>query len=250
MPPKLQAKLLRVIETRAGPARRQREDAPDRRALRRRDQPRPGGGDRGGAVPARPLLPPERHHAAHPAAARAAQRDPAAGAVVPRAVRARGWATGPRPTSRPRRRACSRPTRGRATCARCATSSSARCCCARAARSCPSTCRSRAWRPTRSRSRRRRAPAPSRRRRRRSRGGAASPAAARPDRAAGVVEEEKERILRVLAECGGNQTQAAKVLGIARSTLIARLETYGVPRPRKPAKRASSASAPTIRQVV
>ncbi len=50
----------------------------------------------------------------------------------------------------------------------------------------------------------------------------------------GVVDEEKERILRVLAEHGGNQTQAAKALGIARSTLIARLESYGVPRPRKP----------------
>src|SRR5262245_34192275 len=50
---------------------------------------------------------------------------------------------------------------------------------------------------------------------------------------AGVVDEEKERILRVLAEHGGNQTQAAKALGIARSTLIARLESYGVPRPRK-----------------
>jgi DNA-binding NtrC family response regulator len=48
------------------------------------------------------------------------------------------------------------------------------------------------------------------------------------------VDAEKERILRVLAEHAGNQTQAAKALGIARSTLIARLESYGVPRPRKP----------------
>jgi DNA-binding NtrC family response regulator len=65
------------------------------------------------------------------------------------------------------------------------------------------------------------------------------PGAGRPTAPAGavpggVVDEEKERILRVLAECAGNQTQAAKILGIARSTLIARLETYGVPRPRKP----------------
>jgi two-component system response regulator AtoC len=52
--------------------------------------------------------------------------------------------------------------------------------------------------------------------------------------AAAVVDEEKERILRVMAERGHNQTQAAKVLGIARSTLIARLEAYGVVRPRKP----------------
>jgi DNA-binding protein Fis len=49
----------------------------------------------------------------------------------------------------------------------------------------------------------------------------------------GVVDEEKERILRVLAECGGNQTRAAKALGIARSTLVARLDTYDSPRPRK-----------------
>jgi two-component system response regulator AtoC len=58
-----------------------------------------------------------------------------------------------------------------------------------------------------------------------------APAGALPG---GPVDEEKERILRVLAECAGNQTQAAKILGMARSTLIARLETYGVPRPRKP----------------
>jgi len=55
-------------------------------------------------------------------------------------------------------------------------------------------------------------------------------AASAPLRAA---DEEKERILRVLAECAGSQTRAAKVLGIARSTLIARLDEYGVPRPRK-----------------
>jgi DNA-binding NtrC family response regulator len=65
--------------------------------------------------------------------------------------------------------------------------------------------------------------------------------AGRPTAPAGVAtggalsaaEEEKERILRVLAECAGSQTRAAKILGIARSTLIARLDEYGVPRPRK-----------------
>jgi DNA-binding NtrC family response regulator len=61
-------------------------------------------------------------------------------------------------------------------------------------------------------------------------------AALRPTAPSEVVQAdpEKERILRVLAEHAGNQTQAAKALGIARSTLIARLESYGVPRPRKP----------------
>jgi two-component system response regulator AtoC len=47
-------------------------------------------------------------------------------------------------------------------------------------------------------------------------------------------EEERERILRILAECGGNQTKAARRLGMARGTLLARLDAYGVPRPRMP----------------
>jgi DNA-binding NtrC family response regulator len=46
-------------------------------------------------------------------------------------------------------------------------------------------------------------------------------------------ESEKERFLRVLAECGGNQSRAAKLLGVARTTLIARLEAWNMPRPRK-----------------
>jgi DNA-binding NtrC family response regulator len=63
---------------------------------------------------------------------------------------------------------------------------------------------------------------------------AASPAdMARPTAPMGVYDDERERILRVLAECAGSQTRAAKVLGMARSTLIARLDAYGVPRPRK-----------------
>jgi DNA-binding NtrC family response regulator len=47
-------------------------------------------------------------------------------------------------------------------------------------------------------------------------------------------QEERQRILRVLAECGGNQTKAARQLGMARGTLLARLVAYGVPRPRMP----------------
>ncbi len=50
----------------------------------------------------------------------------------------------------------------------------------------------------------------------------------------GSSDPERARILEVLAECAGNQSRAAKVLGIARSTLVARLDSYGVPRPRKP----------------
>jgi DNA-binding protein Fis len=44
---------------------------------------------------------------------------------------------------------------------------------------------------------------------------------------------ERERVLAVLSECGGNQSRAAKALGISRTTLVARLNEYGVPRPRK-----------------
>lgn len=48
-----------------------------------------------------------------------------------------------------------------------------------------------------------------------------------------VDEAEHRRILEALRQCDGNQTRAAKALGISRGTLIARLERFGVPRPRK-----------------
>jgi transcriptional regulator with PAS, ATPase and Fis domain len=44
---------------------------------------------------------------------------------------------------------------------------------------------------------------------------------------------EYQRIIDALAACGGNQTQAARMLGISRGTLIARLQRYELPRPRK-----------------
>ncbi len=44
---------------------------------------------------------------------------------------------------------------------------------------------------------------------------------------------ERKRILDALAKCGGNQTQAAELLGISRRTLLRRLDEYAVPRPRK-----------------
>jgi two-component system, NtrC family, response regulator AtoC len=46
-------------------------------------------------------------------------------------------------------------------------------------------------------------------------------------------DDERRRIEGVLLECGGNQTQAAKKLGISRGTLLARLDAYNLPRPRK-----------------
>jgi transcriptional regulator with GAF, ATPase, and Fis domain len=61
---------------------------------------------------------------------------------------------------------------------------------------------------------------------------APAPTAASPA-PAGADGGERERILQVLAECGGNQTQAARRLGISRTTLSKRLEEQGIPRPRK-----------------
>ncbi|MFN0252267.1 MAG: sigma 54-interacting transcriptional regulator [Kofleriaceae bacterium] len=51
--------------------------------------------------------------------------------------------------------------------------------------------------------------------------------------AAAVAEVEKKRILDTLEQCGGNQTRAARLLGISRNTLLSRLDAYGLPRPRK-----------------
>lgn len=44
---------------------------------------------------------------------------------------------------------------------------------------------------------------------------------------------ERQRIVDALAACDGNQTRAAEKLGIARRTLIKRLDQYGIERPRK-----------------
>jgi DNA-binding protein Fis len=44
---------------------------------------------------------------------------------------------------------------------------------------------------------------------------------------------EKEHILRVLDDCGGNQTRAAEVLGIDRVTLHHKLKKYGWSRNQK-----------------
>lgn len=48
-----------------------------------------------------------------------------------------------------------------------------------------------------------------------------------------VADAERTRILEALRGCDGNQTRAAKMLGISRGTLISRLERYAMPRPRK-----------------
>ena len=47
-------------------------------------------------------------------------------------------------------------------------------------------------------------------------------------------DPERTRIIDALEECAGNQTRAARLLGISRNTLLARLDAYGIARPRKP----------------
>jgi DNA-binding NtrC family response regulator len=44
---------------------------------------------------------------------------------------------------------------------------------------------------------------------------------------------ERQRVIDALEKCGGNQTHAAKMLGISRRALIHRIEAHDLPRPRK-----------------
>jgi two-component system response regulator AtoC len=48
-----------------------------------------------------------------------------------------------------------------------------------------------------------------------------------------LVHAGREEIVAALAQCGGNQTRAAELLGVSRRTLINRMEEYGLPRPKK-----------------
>ncbi len=60
-------------------------------------------------------------------------------------------------------------------------------------------------------------------------GGAANGATLRHE----VAQVEARRISDALQHCGGNQTRAARMLGISRNTLQARMDAFGIPRPRK-----------------
>ena len=50
---------------------------------------------------------------------------------------------------------------------------------------------------------------------------------------AGMSDEDRRRILAALEACAGNQTRAAKMLGIPRRTFVTRLDALNVPRPQK-----------------
>jgi DNA-binding NtrC family response regulator len=54
---------------------------------------------------------------------------------------------------------------------------------------------------------------------------------AAPDNSA--TSAERQRIVDALEACAGNQSHAAKLLGISRGTLIKRIAEYGIRRPRK-----------------
>ncbi|MEO8706761.1 MAG: sigma 54-interacting transcriptional regulator [Kofleriaceae bacterium] len=47
-------------------------------------------------------------------------------------------------------------------------------------------------------------------------------------------DAERRSIVDALEQCNGNQTRAAKLLGISRSTLATKLSIHRIPRPRKP----------------
>jgi DNA-binding NtrC family response regulator len=52
-----------------------------------------------------------------------------------------------------------------------------------------------------------------------------------PDRP--LDPNKPQDLVDALALCAGNQTRAARMLGISRNTLLARLDQFGLPRPRK-----------------
>jgi two-component system, NtrC family, response regulator AtoC len=49
---------------------------------------------------------------------------------------------------------------------------------------------------------------------------------------AGLEQAERLRIAAALRDCGGNQSRAAKLLGLSRRTLVRRIARLGLPRPR------------------
>ena len=60
----------------------------------------------------------------------------------------------------------------------------------------------------------------------------AEPADAVPDGLDAEQRADRERVLRALDECAGNQTRAARLLGISRTAFVTKLRVYRIPRPR------------------
>ena len=60
---------------------------------------------------------------------------------------------------------------------------------------------------------------------------AAAVAAAEKPATGSLEEIERDHILRVLREAGGNQSRASQLLGIDRKTLYLKLRKYGLPEP-------------------
>ena len=58
-----------------------------------------------------------------------------------------------------------------------------------------------------------------------------APPSPEPTGLTAAEREERQRILEVLDRCAGNQTAAAEMLDMARSTLIQKLKRYGIRRP-------------------
>ncbi|MBI5247626.1 MAG: sigma-54-dependent Fis family transcriptional regulator [Elusimicrobia bacterium] len=61
----------------------------------------------------------------------------------------------------------------------------------------------------------------------------AAPAAGKRGSKATLEDAEKTHILQALDDCGGNQLEAAKRLGVARNTLWRKLKSYGIPAKKK-----------------
>jgi transcriptional regulator with PAS, ATPase and Fis domain len=60
------------------------------------------------------------------------------------------------------------------------------------------------------------------------------PATAEAAKATTGTQDERQLIIDALAACAGNQSRAAKMLGMPRRTFVARLDEYKIPRPKKP----------------
>ncbi len=59
----------------------------------------------------------------------------------------------------------------------------------------------------------------------------ASPAPLAPPAPLASIDHERDRIIEALERCAGNQSRAAKLLGISRTTMVTKLRVHKIPRP-------------------